>query len=42
MNRERPDRRVTRTRRALREALIGLILEKGGSGCFGVNRTNRP
>ena len=29
MNHERPDRRVTRTRRALREALIGLILEKG-------------
>ncbi|MEK6721850.1 MAG: TetR/AcrR family transcriptional regulator [Chloroflexota bacterium] len=29
MNRERPDRRVIRTRRALREALIGLILEKG-------------
>lgn len=29
MNPERPDRRVTRTRRALHEALIGLILEKG-------------
>lgn len=29
MNSERPDRRVSRTRRALHEALIGLILEKG-------------
>lgn len=29
MTQERPDRRVTRTRRALHEALIGLILEKG-------------
>jgi AcrR family transcriptional regulator len=29
MNEERPDRRVTRTRRALRDALISLILEKG-------------
>lgn len=29
MNDERPDRRVARTRRALHEALIGLILEKG-------------
>ena len=29
MDPERPDRRVKRTRRALHEALIGLILEKG-------------